>query len=80
MVTLAASSCNVTLVPNANVTFGGTGTDRTVTIITAPGSTIQTATVTVTASGRHRSDCPPDRRGGRHDDGLDAHGERQRPI
>ena len=36
--------------PNANVTFGGTGTDRTVTIITAPGSTIQTATVTVTAS------------------------------
>jgi hypothetical protein len=45
--TLTGSSTDTTLVPNANITFGGSGANRTVTITPAAGQT-GTATITVT--------------------------------
>ena len=46
--TLSATSSNTTLVPNGNITFGGTGANRTVTIATASGkSGLATITLTV---------------------------------
>jgi hypothetical protein len=48
-VTMNGSSSNTTLVPNANITFGGSGTNRTVTVTPAAGQT-GTATITVTAN------------------------------
>ncbi len=51
-VTPSGSSSNTTLVPNANIVFGGIGADRTVTVTPAPGqSGTATITVTVTDSG-----------------------------
>ncbi|HEY3486257.1 MAG TPA: Ig-like domain-containing protein [Ilumatobacteraceae bacterium] len=47
--TLSASSSNTTLVPVANVAFGGTGASRTVTVTPAPGQS-GTALVTLTVS------------------------------
>jgi hypothetical protein len=47
-VTLSASSSNPTLIPNDNIVFGGTGFNRSVSIIPAPGQT-GTAVITVTA-------------------------------
>ena len=47
--TLIASSSNLTLVPEVNVVFGGSGANRTVTVTPAAGQ-IGTATVTVTVS------------------------------
>ncbi|WP_276371977.1 tandem-95 repeat protein [Chryseolinea sp. H1M3-3] len=47
--TLSGSSSNTTLVPNANIVFGGTGADRTVTITPAAGQS-GTATITVEVS------------------------------
>lgn len=47
--TLSGSSSNTTLVPNANITFGGSGANRTVTVTPAPNQS-GTATITVTAS------------------------------
>jgi hypothetical protein len=47
--TMSGSSSNTTLVPNANVTFGGSGASRTVTVTPASGQT-GTATITVTVS------------------------------
>jgi len=47
--TLSGSSSNTTLVPNANITFDGSGADRTVTIATASGKS-GNAIVTVTVS------------------------------
>jgi Ca2+-binding RTX toxin-like protein len=44
--TLSGSSSNTTLVPNANIVFGGSGANRTVTIATAPGQS-GSATVTI---------------------------------
>ncbi len=51
-VTPSGSSSNITLVPNANIVFGGSGADRTVTVTAAPGqSGTATITVTLTDSG-----------------------------
>jgi VCBS repeat-containing protein len=47
--TLSASSSNQTLLPNGNVTFAGTGANRTITATTVSGRT-GTAVVTVTVS------------------------------
>ena len=47
--TVTGSSTNTTLVPLANITFGGAGTTRTVTITPAPGQ-VGTATITLTVS------------------------------
>jgi VCBS repeat-containing protein len=46
---LSATSNNTTLVPKANVTFGGSGASRTLTATTASGKT-GTAVITVTVS------------------------------
>jgi hypothetical protein len=47
--TVSASSSNPTLVPNANIVFGGSGANRTVTVTPANGQT-GTATITLTVS------------------------------
>jgi hypothetical protein len=47
--TLSGNSNNATLVPNGNITFGGSGASRTVTVTPAAGQT-GTATITVTVS------------------------------
>jgi large repetitive protein len=47
--TLSGSSSNTALVPNANITFGGTGADRTVTI-TAVAKSSGNAIITITVS------------------------------
>jgi formylglycine-generating enzyme required for sulfatase activity len=47
--TLSGSSSNTTLVPNANIVFGGSGANRTVTVTPASSQT-GTATITVTVS------------------------------
>jgi VCBS repeat-containing protein len=47
--TLSASSSNPTLVPNGNITFGGSGANRTVAIATVSGRS-GSATVTITVS------------------------------
>jgi hypothetical protein len=47
--TVSGSSSNTTLVPNANVTFGGSGANRTVTVTPAANQS-GTATITVTVS------------------------------
>jgi hypothetical protein len=48
-VTLSGSSSNTTLVPTANIVFGGSGAARTVTVIPALGQ-FGSATITVTAT------------------------------
>src|SRR5206468_86933 len=46
---ISATSSNTTLLPNANVTFGGSGADRTFTLTPAANQTgASTVTVTVT--------------------------------
>jgi Bacterial Ig domain len=45
--TVSGSSSNTTLVPNANIVFGGSGANRTVTVTPA---TAQTGTATITVS------------------------------
>ena len=47
--TVAGSSSNTTLVPAANIVFGGSGSSRTVTITPAPNQT-GTATITLTVT------------------------------
>jgi hypothetical protein len=47
--TLSGSSSNTTLVPNANIVFGGSGANRTVTVTPAAAQT-GTATITVSVS------------------------------
>ncbi len=47
--TLSGSSANTTLVPNANIVFGGSGANRTVTITPAAGQT-GSAAITITAN------------------------------
>ena len=47
--TVSGSSNNTTLVPNANIVFGGSGANRTVTVTPVAGQT-GTATITVTVS------------------------------
>src|SRR5439155_1042041 len=46
---LSATSSNPTLLPNGNITFGGSGANRTVTLTPAPGGT-GTADVTITVT------------------------------
>ena len=46
---MTASSSNTTLVPTANIVFGGTGANRTVTITPAANQT-GTATITLTVT------------------------------
>jgi hypothetical protein len=46
---LSGGSGNITLVPNANITFGGSGTNRSVTVTPATGQT-GTALISVTVS------------------------------
>ena len=48
--TLSGSSSNTAAVPNANIVFGGSGANRTVTITGVAASTVRTAVVTVTVS------------------------------
>ncbi|HSL43821.1 MAG TPA: ExeM/NucH family extracellular endonuclease [Anaerolineales bacterium] len=48
--TLSGTSSNTSAVPNANIVFGGSGSNRTVTITAVPASTIRTATVTLSVS------------------------------
>jgi hypothetical protein len=47
--TVAGTSSNTTLVPNANIVFGGSGANRTVTVTPVAGQT-GTSTITVTVS------------------------------
>src|SRR2546428_398398 len=47
--TVSGSSSNTTLVPNANIVFGGSGANRTVTVTPAANGN-GTATITVTVS------------------------------
>lgn len=47
--TVSGTSSNTTLVPNANISFGGTGTDRTVTLTPANGQS-GTTTIEITVS------------------------------
>lgn len=47
---LSGSSSNTSVVPNANIIFGGSGANRTVTITAVSASTVRTATITVTVS------------------------------
>ena len=47
--TLTAASSNTTVVPDANIVFGGTGANRTV-IITPAGNQSGTSTITITVS------------------------------
>jgi hypothetical protein len=47
--TVSGTSSNQTLVPNANIAFGGSGADRTVTITPATGQN-GTATITITVT------------------------------
>ncbi len=47
---LTGSSSNTSAVPNANIVFGGSGLNRTVTITGVPPATIRTANITVTVS------------------------------
>jgi hypothetical protein len=47
--TVNATSSNTTLVPNTNITFGGSGANRTVTVVPAPNQT-GNATITLTVS------------------------------
>jgi formylglycine-generating enzyme required for sulfatase activity len=49
LLTLSGSSNNTSLVPNANIVFGGSGANRTVTV-TPVSSQTGTATITVTVS------------------------------
>jgi hypothetical protein len=55
--TVSGSSSNSTLVPNANIVFGGTGANRTVTVAPAANQT-GTATITVTVSDGQLSTSP----------------------
>jgi predicted extracellular nuclease len=48
--TLSGSSSNTTAVQNANIVFGGSGSNRTVAITAAAGSSVRTATLTITVS------------------------------
>jgi Ca2+-binding RTX toxin-like protein len=48
--TLSGSSSNQAAVSNANIVFGGSGVNRTVTIHALPGRVVRTATVTITVS------------------------------
>jgi hypothetical protein len=47
--TLSGTSSNTSLIPNANITFGGTGANRTVSVTSAAGQS-GTATITVTVT------------------------------
>jgi hypothetical protein len=47
--TLSGSSSNTTLVPNANIVFGGSGANRTITVTPAAGQS-GTATITLTVT------------------------------
>lgn len=49
VITVSGTSSDQTILPNANISFSGTGTDRNVTFTGAPGQT-GTVTVTVTAN------------------------------
>ena len=48
--TLSASSSNTAVVPNANITFGGSGANRTVTINAVPQILLAFSDVTITVS------------------------------
>ena len=48
--TLSGSSSNTSAVPNGNITFGGSGSNRTVTITAVPARTVRTATLTITVN------------------------------
>ena len=52
--TVTGASSNTTLVPNANIVFGGSGTNRTVTIAPAAGL-VGVTTITVTVSDGENS-------------------------
>lgn len=55
--TLSGTSSNTSLIPNANIVFGGSGTDRTVTVTPVAGQTgIATITVTVNDGSLTASD------------------------
>ena len=76
--TVSGSSSNPTLVPNANIVFGGSGANRTVTVTPAANQT-GTATITVTVSDgsltRRRRPFRAD--GQRGERCADDHGDRE---
>ncbi|CAN5145450.1 hypothetical protein BH11PLA2_BH11PLA2_45290 [soil metagenome] len=55
--TLSAASSNLMLVPLANITFGGSGANRTVTVRPA-GVNVCTATITVTVTDGNNATAP----------------------
>ena len=48
--TLAANSSNTGVVANSNIKFGGGGFSRTISVSAVPGSTVRSATLTITVS------------------------------
>jgi hypothetical protein len=50
--TPSATSSNTSLVPNGNITFSGSGTNRTVTITPVPQKTTKSAENTITVSDK----------------------------
>ncbi len=54
MLTLTGTSSNLTLVPNANITFGGSGANRSVTV-TPAANQFGTGQITVTVSDGNKS-------------------------
>ncbi|MBK9711279.1 MAG: Ig-like domain repeat protein [Kouleothrix sp.] len=48
--TLTGSSSSTSVVPNGNITFGGSGANRTVSITAVSGSSVRNATVTIKVS------------------------------
>jgi hypothetical protein len=47
---LSGTSSNTSVVPNSNIIFGGSGTNRTITITAVAASTVRNATITVNVS------------------------------
>jgi Ca2+-binding RTX toxin-like protein len=48
--TLTATSSNTAVVPNANITFGGSGANRTMSVTALTPATVQSSTITITVS------------------------------
>ncbi|NUM44027.1 MAG: hypothetical protein HUU38_04915, partial [Anaerolineales bacterium] len=50
LLTLTGTSSNPSLIPNSNILFGGSGANRTVTLIILPPTVMSQATITITVS------------------------------
>jgi subtilisin family serine protease len=56
---LSGGSSKTTLVPNGNITFGGSGADRTVTMTAVPQKTSQSADITITVNDGAATNTTP---------------------